>query len=152
MKRRHLLTALAAGAAAAALPAFAANPLPQVEVFKSPTCGCCGAWVDHLKAAGFPVKVVEVGDTAATRKRHGLPDKFGSCHTGIVNGYVIEGHVPAADVKRLLTMRPVAIGLAVPGMPVGSPGMEHGNRVDPYDVLLIDKRGRETVFARYPKS
>lgn len=152
MKRRHILTALAAGAAAAAMPVFAANQLPLVEVFKSPTCGCCGAWVDHLKAAGFPVKVVEVDDTTATRKRYGLPDKFGSCHTGIVSGYVVEGHVPAAEVKRLLAAKPAAIGLTVPGMPVGSPGMEYGDRRDPYDVFLVDKGGRETVFAHYPKS
>lgn len=152
MKRRHLLTTLGAGVAAVALPSMATNALPQVEVFKSPTCGCCGAWVDHLKAAGFTVKVVEVDDTTATRKRYGLPDKFGSCHTGIVNGYVVEGHVPATEIKRLLTTKPVAIGLAVPGMPVGSPGMEYGGRKDPYDVYFIDKNGRETVFAHYPKS
>ncbi len=152
MKRRHVLTALAAGAAAAAWPALAANKLPLVKVFKSPTCGCCGAWVDHLKAAGFPVKVVEVDDTTVNRKRYGLPDKFGSCHTGIVNGYVVEGHVPAAEIKRLLAAKPSAVGLAVPGMPVGSPGMEYGDRKDPYDVYLIDKSGRETVFARYAKS
>jgi hypothetical protein len=152
MKRRYVLTALAASAAAAALPTLAANKLPLVEVFKSPTCGCCGAWVDHLKAAGFPVKVIEVDDTTMTRKRYGLPDKFGSCHTGVVNGYVVEGHVPAAEVTRLLAMKPVAIGLAVPGMPVGSPGMEYGDRKDPYDVYLIDKSGRETVFAHYPKA
>lgn len=152
MKRRQILTALAAGAAAAALPALAANKLPLVEVFKSPTCGCCGAWVDHLKDAGFPVKVVEVDDTTVTRKRYGLPDKFGSCHTGIVNSYVVEGHVPATEIKRLLASKPSAIGLAVPGMPVGSPGMEYGDRRDPYDVYLIDKSGRETVFAHYPKS
>ncbi|MEF7612347.1 DUF411 domain-containing protein [Aquincola sp. MAHUQ-54] len=152
MKRRHLITAIAAGAAAAALPALAANKLPLVEVFKNPTCGCCGAWVQHLEQAGFPVKVVEVDDTTVTRKRYGLPDKFGSCHTGIVNGYVVEGHVPATEIKRLLAAKPTAIGLAVPGMPVGSPGMEYGDRKDPYDVYLIDKSGRETVFAHYPKS
>ena len=151
MKRRHVLTIFAAGLAALARPSMAAKALPLVEVFKSPTCGCCGAWVDHLKAAGFPVKVVEVDDTTATRRRHGLPDKFGSCHTGLVGGYVIEGHVPAAEVKRLLAMRPAAIGLAVPGMPVGSPGMAYGDRQDPYDVFLIDKSGRESVFAHYPK-
>ncbi|MES2226798.1 MAG: DUF411 domain-containing protein [Pseudomonadota bacterium] len=151
MKRRHFLTTLAASAAVTALPALAATALPLVEVFKSSTCGCCGAWVDHLKAAGFPVKVTEVGDTTVTRKRYGLPDKFGSCHTGVVNGYVVEGHVPADDVKRMLAAKPAAIGLAVPGMPPGSPGMEVGNRKDPYDVFLIDKSGRETVFAHYPK-
>lgn len=152
MKRRHIVNALAAGAAAAVLPAFAVNQLPRVEVFKSPTCGCCGAWVDHLKAAGFTVKVIEVDDTTVTRKRYGLPDTFGSCHTGIVNRYVVEGHVPAAEVKRLLVLKPKAIGLAVPGMPPGSPGMEVGDRQDPYDVFLIDKSGRATVFAHYPKS
>jgi hypothetical protein len=152
MKRRHLLASIVAGSAAVALPSLAASTLPQVDVYKSPSCGCCGAWVDHLKAAGFPVKVIEVDDTTVTRKRYGLPDKFGSCHTGIVNGYVVEGHVPAAEVKRLLAMKPKAIGLSVPGMPVGSPGMEVGNRRDPYDVFLIDTSGRETVFAHYPKS
>ena len=152
MKRRQLLLAAATGAATWALPASATVSLPAVEVYKSPTCGCCGAWVDHLRAAGFTVKVTEVADTTVARKRYGLPDRFGSCHTAVVAGYVVEGHVPAAEVKRLLAARPAAIGLAVPGMPVGSPGMEVGDRKDPYDVFLIDKRGRETVFARYPKS
>lgn len=151
MQRRLVLTTLAASFAAIAMPAIGAVPLPQIEVFKSPTCGCCTAWIDHLKVAGFPVKVVDVDDTTVVRRRHGLPDKFGSCHTGIVKGYVIEGHVPSADIKRLLAMKPAAIGLAVPGMPVGSPGMEQGNHQDPYDVLLVDKSGRETVFAHYPK-
>lgn len=151
MKRRCFLTATTMGAAVVALPALAATVWPVVEVFKSPTCGCCGAWVDHLKAAGFPVRVTEVGDTTVTRKRYGFPDKFGSCHTGVVNGYVVEGHVPADEVKRMLAMKPAAIGLAVPGMPPGSPGMEVGARKDPYDVFLIDRNGRESVFAHYPK-
>jgi hypothetical protein len=133
------------------MPARAKSPLPQVDVYRSPSCGCCGAWVDHLKAAGFPVKVIEVHDTSAVRRQHGLPEQFGACHTGIAAGYVIEGHVPAADVKRLLAAKPKAIGLAVPGMPAGSPGMEAGDRRDAYDVLLIDKTGRETVFAHHPK-
>ncbi|MCC2634562.1 MAG: metal-binding protein [Ramlibacter sp.] len=152
MKRRHFLGAVAAAAAATSLPALGARPLPQVEVYKNPDCGCCGAWVDHLKAAGFPVKVHETPDTSAVRKRHGIPDAFGSCHTGVVAGYALEGHVPAADVKRLLATRPVAAGLSVPGMPVGSPGMEVGSRKDPFQVLLIDKAGRSSVFASYPKS
>lgn len=152
MKRRHLLTSAVAMAAGAAIPALATSGLPEVEVYRSPTCGCCGAWVDHLKAAGFPVKVIEVEDTSAARKRYRLPDQFGSCHTGIVSGYVVEGHVPAADVKRLLAAKPKAIGLAVPGMPVGSPGMEAGERRDAYDVLLVDRNGRQTVFAHYPKA
>ena len=122
-----------------------------IEVVKSPYCGCCGAWVDHLKAAGFDVRVNEVDDTTAARRRLGMPDAFGSCHTATVGGYVLEGHVPAAEVKRLLAAKPKAIGLAVPGMPVGSPGMEVGARRDPYDVLLIARNGGSTVYAHYPK-
>lgn len=152
MKRRNMLSAAAAVVVAVAWPGHAAEALPLVEVYKSPTCGCCGAWVDHIKAAGFPVKVHLVDDTAAVRKRHGLPARFGSCHTALVGGYVVEGHVPAAEVKRLLSQKPAAIGLAVPGMPAGSPGMEAGDRKDPYDVFLVDRNGRETVFAHYPKN
>lgn len=151
MKRRQFLLASAGAFVLSATHAWAANGLPRVDVYKSPSCGCCGAWVDHLKAAGFPVQVFEVADTTTTRKRYGLPDKFGSCHTAIVNGYVVEGHVPAAEIKRLLALKPVAVGIAVPGMPPGSPGMEVGNRRDPYDVFLIDRQGRESVFAHYPK-
>lgn len=91
-------------------------------------------------------------DTAQVRKRHGIPDQFGSCHTGVVAGYALEGHVPAEDIKRLLVKRPVAAGLSVPGMPVGSLGMEVSSRKDPYQVLLIEKAGRSSVFATYPKS
>jgi hypothetical protein len=133
------------------LPALAAAPLPRVEVFKNPSCGCCGAWVDHLKQAGFQVRVTEVSDTAVIRKQRGLAEKFGSCHTAIVAGYVIEGHVPAKDIKRLLDSRITALGLAVPGMPVGSPGMEVNGQQDAYQVLLIDKQGRDRIFASYPQ-
>lgn len=164
MKRRQLLSSLAAAAgvsglgtlaafAGTAMAAGAASPsgsaLPPVEVFKNPSCGCCGAWVDHLKAAGFSVKVTEVADTAAVRRKQGLPDQFGSCHTGLVGGYVLEGHVPAREVKRLLAARPAALGLAVPGMPVGAPGMEVDDQKDAYQVLLVDKQGRSTVYASY---
>lgn len=152
MKRRNFLSAVAAAAAATSLPALGASSLPEVEVFKNPDCGCCGAWVEHLKAAGFPVKVHETPDTSTVRKRHGIPDEFGSCHTGLVSGYAVEGHVPAEDIKRLLAKKPAAAGLSVPGMPVGSPGMEVGSRKDPYQVLLIDKAGRSSVFATYPKA
>lgn len=149
MNRRNLFSLALSAMALHVAPAFAANPLPSVQVFKSPTCGCCGAWVDHLKAAGFAVTVTDVNDTSVARKKHGLPDKFGSCHTAVVAGYVVEGHVPANDIKKLLAMKPVAIGIAVPGMPVGSPGMEMGARKDPYQVLLVDKQGRERVFSSY---
>jgi len=128
-----------------------ASSLPQVEVFKNPACDCCGACADHLKAAGFPVKITVVDDTAPIGKRHGIPENLGSCHTGVVAGYAIEGHVPAADVKRLLASKVVAAGLSVPGMPVGSPGMEMGARQDPFQVLLVDKAGRTSVFASHPK-
>lgn len=149
MKRRAVLTSLAAAAAAVSLPVAAKVPLPQVQVFKNPSCGCCGAWVDHMKAAGFAVNVTEVDDTSVTRRKYGLLDRFGSCHTAVVAGYVLEGHVPAKDVKKLLAMKPVAIGRAVPGMPVGSPGMEMGSRKDPYQVLLVANDGRERVFSTY---
>lgn len=149
MRRRTVLTSLGAAAAALSLPAAAKDAMPPVQVFKDPSCGCCGAWVDHMKAAGFAVNVTEVDDTSVTRKKYGLPDRFGSCHTAVVGGYVVEGHVPANDVKKLLTMKPVAVGLAVPGMPVGSPGMEMGSRKDPYQVLLVAKDGRDRVFSTY---
>lgn len=149
MNRRNLFSLAAGALAIATVPALAANTLPLVEVFKNPSCGCCGAWVDHLKAAGFDVKVTMVDDTAVARRKYALPDRFGSCHTAVVAGYVVEGHVPASDIKKLLAMKPVAVGLAVPGMPVGSPGMEMGSRKDPYQVLLVDRQGRERVFSSY---
>ena len=150
MKRRDLILGVAALPLAQALPALAAAP--AILVFKNPSCGCCGAWVEHLQAAAFSVSVKEVEDTTPVRRKLGLPDKYGSCHTATVGGCVLEGHVPAADVKRLLASKSVAVGLAVPGMPVGSPGMEVGDRFDPYDVLLVDRAGQSTVFSRYPKS
>ena len=149
MRRRVVITSLAAAAAAIALPVVAKESLPPVQVFKNPSCGCCGAWVEHMKAAGFSVNVTEVDDTSVARRKYGLPDRFGSCHTAVVGGYVVEGHVPANDVKKLLAMKPVAVGLAVPEMPVGSPGMEMGARRDPYQVLLVAKDGRERVFSNY---
>ena len=154
MNRRRFFksaAALAALTARSALPAFAAPAGPEVQVFKSPSCGCCGSWVEHMRAAGFTVRVTEVNDTTAARKRLGLPDRYGSCHTATVGGYVLEGHVPAAEVKRLLASKPKAIGLAVPGMPPSAPGMDVPGRKDPYEVLLVDVSGQSSVFARYPK-
>ena len=120
-----------------------------VTVFKTPTCGCCGKWVEHLKANGFAVKVQEVSDTSNYERQYHVPRSMVSCHTAVVNGYTIEGHVPATEIKRLLNERPKAVGLAVPGMPVGSPGMETG-RGEAYSVFLFDESGRATVYARYP--
>ena len=135
-----------------AAPAIGAQAAVSVEVWKDPSCGCCEDWVVHLTQAGFSVKVNDQGNDAA-RKRLGIPEALGSCHTATVGGYVIEGHVPAADIHRLLKVRPVALGLAVPGMPIGSPGMdgpEYKGRKDAYDVLLVQKDGSSKSFQHYP--
>jgi hypothetical protein len=149
MKRRSLLCGAAALTTLAALASPAAMPSKEVWVFKSPYCGCCGSWAEHMRASGFAVKVTEVTDATDTRKRLGMPDRFGSCHTATVDGYVVEGHVPAAEVKRLLATRPKALGLAVPSMPPGSPGMEAGERKDPHQVLLVGLSGQPSVYADY---
>ena len=152
MNRRHLLTYTSALAALAPLPTWAAAPpAPKVVVYKTPTCGCCGAWATHMRSAGFTVDVVEVKDAGVERKRLGMPQQFGSCHTASVGGYAIEGHVPASEVKRLLASKTKAIGLAVPGMPLSSPGMDVPGRKDPYQVLLINPSGQSSVYANYPK-
>ena len=150
MKRRTFLSAVAGLSAVASVPTRAATAWPAVDVFKSPTCGCCTAWAWHLRRAGFPVAVVEAPDMAAVKARLGVPAALASCHTAEVEDYVLEGHVPADAVLRLLSARPQAAGLAVPGMPVGSPGMEVGSRRDPFDVLLVERNGRSSVYAHYP--
>ena len=121
------------------------------EVWKDPSCGCCKDWVQHLQQGGFAVKVHETGNTAM-RAKLGMPARLGSCHTALVGGYAIEGHVPAREIQRLLKERPAAIGLAVPGMPVGSPGMDgpdYGGQKDPYDVLLLRKDGTAVTYQTY---
>jgi hypothetical protein len=135
-------------------PTFYSSSFAQstiVEVWKDPNCGCCQLWVDHLEAMGLKVDVRNVCNTTA-RKRLGMPEKLGSCHTAKVSGYVLEGHVPAADIRKLLIDRPIALGLAVPGMPVGSPGVdgpEYKGRKDDFDVLLVQKNGDIKSFTRY---
>jgi len=121
-----------------------------ITVYKTPTCGCCGIWVNHLKSNGFQVIVKEVPNTAEYQRKYGVPAALESCHTAIVDGYTIEGHVPAAEIQRLLKERPKAKGLAVPGMPLGSPGMEAGGRSDRYSVLLFQADGKTTVYKEYP--
>ena len=151
MKRRQWLTA-AAALAATGLHLSALAQATPVQVWKDPNCGCCHLWVEHLQASGFKVEVFDVGNTAA-RKRLGMPEKLGSCHTASVGGYVIEGHVPATDIQRLLKDRPAALGLSVPGMPIGSPGMdgpEYKGRKDAYDVLLVQKDGSTKSFQHHP--
>ena len=158
MQRRQLIQTIAALASSAVAPALLAQTKTPVEVWKDPDCGCCKDWVAHLEANGFEVRVHDSGNTAA-RVRLGIPEKLGSCHTAevIAQGkrYALEGHVPARDIRRLLKERPQAVGLAVPGMPVGSPGMDapiYGARKDPYDVLLVNRDGSSRVYQSYHRS
>jgi hypothetical protein len=145
LTRRKVTLALAAAAVAPLVPVRAAAAV--IEVWTGPSCSCCHGWVDHLKASGFAVTTHDGGNTDA-RARLGMPVDYGSCHTGLVAGYALEGHVPAREVQRLLAERPDAIGLSVPGMPRGSPGMESTVH-DAYDVLLIGRDGRSSVFQSY---
>jgi hypothetical protein len=148
MTRRQLLGALALFAATGVRPS--AQKGPAVQVYKDPTCGCCSLWVEHLRKAGFSATVSDVQDMNAVKDTYGVPPQARSCHTAVVNGYTIEGHVPAADVQRLLKERPRVVGIGVPGMPIGSPGMEVANvKPQAYDVLAFDKAGQTTVFASH---
>ncbi len=120
-----------------------------MRVYKSPTCGCCGGWIDHLRASGFRVTVEDVANLDAHAARLRVPDAVRSCHTGVAGGYFVEGHVPAADVLRLLRERPAARGIAVPGMPLGSPGMEVGGRRERYRTLLVAANGTTSTWAQH---
>ena len=152
MRKTSLTLAAAIVAVVASIALHAQGTRSTVQVYKDPSCGCCEKWVDHLKQAGFTTKTNEVPDIDAVKDANRVPQKARSCHTATVDGVVLEGHVPAADVQRFLKERPSGmIGLAVPGMPVGSPGMEVGTRVQPYDVLAFDKEGRTMVFASHGK-
>jgi len=131
-----------------ALPTLAMAAAPVIDVFKSASCGCCAEWIRHLEKNGFTVRAKNVEMPAQYRKLAGIPDALGSCHTGLVNGYAIEGHVPASEIRQLLRDKPKARGLAVPAMPMGSPGME-GPRQDPYDVLLVRHNGSTSVYRHY---
>lgn len=139
---------LAAGTLAIGLPGAlgALEAPPTIAVWKSPSCGCCKNWITHMEQNGFRVTVHDVANLEPIKRQHGVTASLASCHTGVINGYVIEGHVPADLVQRLLKERPRIAGLAVPGMPQGSPGMETG-RKDAYDVIAWDARGRTSVFA-----
>jgi len=155
MSRKRLFRVAAAALAGLALFAGGAMLLGvptaravEMTVYKSPWCGCCEAWIDHLRANGFTVAVKEQEDLDPVKRAFGVPAAMESCHTAVVDGYVIEGHVPAADIKRLLAERPQARGLAVPGMPAGSPGMEQGGQRDPYEVILFGG-GAPQLYSRY---
>ncbi len=150
ISRRTLLTGLmTAPVAVSAGAASATGSLPKMVVTKDPDCGCCTGWVDHVRAAGFEVDVIESPDINRLKARLGVPQALASCHTAEIGGYVIEGHVPAATIKRLLAEKPQAKGLAVPGMPAGSPGMEvEGMEPDTYEVVLFGPSGERT-YARF---
>jgi hypothetical protein len=123
---------------------------PLVEVFKTPTCGCCAKWVEHMRSNGFTVRTNDLADLTEIKKSRGVPDQVQSCHTAVVNGYVVEGHVPAADVHRMLKEKPAIAGIAVGGMPAGSPGMDYpGVKPRPYDVTSFDKNGTTRVYAKH---
>jgi hypothetical protein len=148
MKYKSIIPAFVAITLLATVPLGAVEP--KMTVFKTRTCGCCAKWVEHLKGNGFDVTVQDVPSTAEYRQKYGVPEKLASCHTGVVNGYAIEGHVPAREIKRLLKTSPkTAMGLAAPGMPAGSPGME-GSRSDAYSILLFDAKGNTSVYEKYP--
>lgn len=148
-RRLLVLGFLALGHSATGL---AATPQKLVaQVWKDPNCGCCKDWIGHLESNGFKVNVLDQANNAA-RARLGMPEKLGSCHTALIQGYVVEGHVPAADILRLLKAKPKVLGLSVPGMPIGSPGMDgsvYGGRRDPYQVLLVNKDGSTQIFNSY---
>ena len=153
LTRRHVLSATASLISLGILPGRTfAQDLETIEVFKTATCGCCHDWIAHLQDADFAVTAqdLEYDALADLKQTAGVPEGLVSCHTGRIAGYVIEGHVPAADIRRLLVERPAAIGLSVPGMPFGSPGMGPEDQREAYDVILIGRDGATNVFASYP--
>ena len=153
MKRIYLALIFGAAALFDGLAVSAQSTATSVTVYKDPSCGCCAKWVEHLKQNGFATTVVESKELDDFKTKNKVPRQARSCHTALVNGYAIEGHVPASDVQRLLKERPAGVlGLAVPGMPIGSPGMEvAGRKPQPFDVLAFDKDGQTRVFASHGK-
>ena len=154
MDRRTFLTrALAAGTVASLLPSLGESQpkLPTITVYKGATCGCCKAWIDHLQRSGLTVKGVDTDDLSGVKRMMGVPAALESCHTAVVGTYLVEGHVPAADIKRMLAQKPAIRGLAVPGMPIGSPGMEQGDpkQYERYAVIAFAVNGTTSVFARH---
>ena len=147
MNRKQFLYSMLGASFLAACGAAQADT--KMIVYKTSTCGCCGKWVEHLTANGFEVDVRDVNDIVSEGRKLGVPDALRSCHTGSIGGYAIEGHVPAADVKRLLAEKPKARGLAVPGMPIGSPGMESDGYVEPYSVFLFQSDGSGEIYSTY---
>lgn len=155
MHRRFFVQALTSLAGVSfSAGSLMAQGKPQMEVWKDPTCGCCKEWIGQMQASGFRVRMNDSGNTAA-RERLGIPLELGACHTALVGGYAVEGHVPAREIHRLLKERPSAVGIAVPGMPIGSPGMDgpaYKGRKDPYDVLLVMSDGSTRVYQSYNRA
>ena len=149
-RRKAFAVTVATGIMISVNFAAVAQNLSNVEVWKSPYCGCCAKWIDMMKGAGFQVRIHNTESLKAIKRKHGVPGKLRSCHTATVGGYVVEGHVPIADVQRLLNQKPNVVGISVPGMPIGSPGMEVASgETEPYEVLTFDKDGRTSVFAKH---
>lgn len=144
-----LLMFLVVGLSACSPSGPASPAADTVVVYKDPSCGCCSKWIEHLKQSGFKVEPHDESAMNPLKTRLGVPLELASCHTAVVGGYLIEGHVPAQDIRRLLTEKPAIKGLVVPGMPIGSPGMEQGERKDPYEVLAFGGQGDPKVFAKH---
>jgi len=150
MKRRSFISMALAGVGTLLWPLGPSRAgVADATVYKDPNCGCCNKWIDHLKRAGFMVEAYNRDDMAKIKAELGVPRGLESCHTALIEGYVVEGHVPIADIERMLTEKPDGLGLAVPGMPIGSPGMEYGDEKEPYSVVLFRADGRQSVFSRY---
>ncbi len=150
-RRFFLRAALATGAGwlvTRPLPAARPRSAGKLVIYKSPTCGCCAKWVDHVKAAGFVTEVHDLDNVGPIKAKYGVPAELVSCHTCLIDHYVIEGHAPPDVIAKLLREKPAVLGIAAPGMPVGSPGMEAGGRKDPFDVLTFDRKGKTTVFVK----
>jgi len=154
MKRRAFISFALAGAGALAGSLVWPNrtsraAVTSATVYKDPNCGCCNKWIQHLTRAGFDVEAYDRGDMSQIKAKLGVPRSLESCHTALIDGYVVEGHVPVADIERLLTEKPEGLGLAVPGMPIGSPGMEYGDEKEVYNVILFQPDGSQIIFSRH---
>ncbi|MEC4818717.1 MAG: DUF411 domain-containing protein [Scytonema sp. PMC 1069.18] len=130
---------------------FGTNSSPELDitVYRSPYCGCCGGWVEHLRAQGFQTTEIKTEHMEAIKQKYRIPQDMASCHTAVINGYVIEGHVPSKDIKQLISKKLSVVGITVPGMPIGSPGMEVGNKKEPFNVVSFDKKGNLKVLSQY---
>lgn len=149
LNRRNFVRSAVAGGAAllASRPIHLNAEGDKLVIYKTPTCGCCQKWVDHVKAS-FTTEVHDLDNIGAIKTKYGVPAELASCHTSLIGNYVVEGHVPASAITRLLKEKPAIVGIAVPGMPIGSPGMEVGNRKEKYEIIAFDKKGKTSVFAR----